>query len=85
MTSPHPAVEGSSHPSDSLEVTSHDASEPTTPGKQGEFSLENTMREMLKRLALEPPPISAVIHHPSGWKTQASPQGPSESTSRTCA
>lgn len=46
------ATDGPSHPRNSRDVAPHDLSEPTLPGKQGEFSLENTMREILRQLVL---------------------------------
>lgn len=78
-------LEGSSHPRGSPDTTSHDVSEPTLPKEQGQFSLENTMRETLRKLALEISSIFTVIHHPLGWKARALRLGPLESTSTACA
>ena len=50
--SSHSVTEGSSHPEDTLEVAPNDVSGPTLPDKQGGFSLEKTMREILARLVL---------------------------------
>jgi hypothetical protein len=61
MQSPsYSAAEGPSHPRDAPEVASRDGPEPALPGGQGEFSLEKTMREILRRLVLESP-----LHPPS--------------------
>ncbi|KAF9650879.1 pleiotropic drug resistance ABC transporter [Thelephora ganbajun] len=49
-SSSYSTAEGPSHPRDSPGAASYDLSEPTLPGEQGEFSLEKTMRETLKRL-----------------------------------
>lgn len=54
MSSPsYSAAEGGSRPRDSLDVASHDVSEPTIAGEQSGFSLEKTMRNTLKRRVLE--------------------------------
>ena len=57
----HSSTEGPAHSSDSPEVAPQDASNPTLPSGQGEFSLANTMRNTLKQSVLR-----LAVHSYSG-------------------